>query len=144
MATAFKQHVDNAIAQIKNSGDLNNTTNPLTLDLATGKGALFALPGNGQYVTIWDKTSYPDPASDPSMEKATITARTGDSITLSRPNAQAHTGTPFISELPRSVHFSDIETAVNTAEGTLATAVSNIATNTTNIATNTADIVTEN
>lgn len=140
MATAFKQHTDNAIAQIANSGDLNNTTNPITVSLETGKGALFAVPGNGQYITIWDKTNFPDPKDDPSAEKATITARTDDSVTISRPSAVAHSGRPYISELVRTAHFTDIETAVNTAEETLATAVSDLSDLTTTVDTKSAKI----
>lgn len=121
MATAFKQHTDNASAAIAASGALNNTTNPITISLETGKGALFAAPGNGQYVTIYDKTTYPDPFEDPAMEKAVITARTGDSITLSRAAAVAHAGTPVVAELMRSAPLDDLQTAVNAAEAAVAT-----------------------
>lgn len=124
--TAFKDHSDNASAAIAASGELNNTTSPITLNLATGKGALFATIANGEYVTIWDKTTYADPIDDPQMEKATLTARTGDSITLTRPNAVTHAGTPYVAELIRKVHLTDIEGAVNTAETGLASVTATV------------------
>lgn len=120
MPTAFKEHSDNALATIATANGLNNVTTPIVISLAAGKGALFATIANGQYVTIWDKTAYPDPFDDPQMELALITARTADSITLTRASAKTHAGSPFVAELSRSLHFQDIETAINTAEGTLA------------------------
>lgn len=112
MPPVFKEHKDNAIVQIATSGDLNNTTTPLTLSVASGTGTKLATIVNGQWITVWDKVTYPDPGDDPNMERALITARSTDSITLARPNAVAHAGTPYLGELFRSQHLVDVEAGI--------------------------------
>jgi len=119
MATTPYDLIDNAIVQVKVSGDLNNTTNPITLTLTTGDEAKFVHPvvGNSP-VTIWDKTTYADPKDDPQLEEATITAvdTTLHTITLSRPSAKTHAASPFIGELWRTTFYSQLWTAINALE----------------------------
>lgn len=121
MATVFSSVADNAVAQIATALGFNNTTTPLTISVVTGQGVRFGtINATGMFVTIWDKTTYPDPLSDPNAEKATITAITADSLTIARPSAVAHTGTPYIGNLWRTTHYNQLATAVNTLEGATA------------------------
>lgn len=117
--TSFAQVSDNSYTRAS-SNTLNNTTSPITLDgVDTSR---FNAITTGYIVTIWNDTAYPDnPASDPNMEKAVITAATinaNGSITLSRPYAKAHLGTPIIAALVVAQHISDLDTAVTTLEAT--------------------------
>lgn len=116
--TAFKQVLDNAISTT--NGGLNNTNNPVTFSVATGEGAKFPAPGNGYYLTVWDRTQYSDPGQDPNMEKVLVTARSSDSITATRAQGGtsnvAHAGTITVALLVRDQHFTDIHSAINTLE----------------------------
>lgn len=126
--TTFLQVKDNAKGRVS-IGALNNTTNPITL--SSFDTTKFLAVTTGYAVTIWDDTTYADPGDDPNMEKALVTAATigvSGSLTLSRPNAVAHVGTPRIALLVVAQHISDITTAVTTTE-------TNIANNTAAIAT---------
>jgi hypothetical protein len=119
MATSFKQVANNAQSTAA-SGAFNNTTSPLTFSVQTGHGARFPSPGNGFYLTVWNSASYPDPFSDPNMEIVLCTARTTDSLTVTRgqrgTTATAKTGSPDVRLLVDSTHISDLQTAVNAIE----------------------------
>lgn len=119
MATNFKQVANNAQSTAV-SGAFNNTTSPLTFSVQSGHGARFPSPGNGFYLTVWNSASYPDPFSDPNMEIVLCTARTTDSLTVTRgqrgTTATAKTGSPDVRLLIDSTHISDLATAVNTLE----------------------------
>lgn len=116
MATVFSSIADNAIAQLA-TASLNNTTTPITVPVVAGQGVRYgAINATGMFVTIWDKTTYPDPLSDPNTEKAIITAISTDSITMSRPSAVAHTAQVWVGNLWRTAHTSQISTAINTLE----------------------------
>ena len=119
MATSFKQVANNAQSTAA-SGAFNNTTSPLTFSVQSGHGARFPSPGNGFYLTVWNASSYPDPFSDPNMEIVLCTARTTDSLTVTRgqrgTTATAKTGSPDVRLLVDSTHISDLNTAVNSLE----------------------------
>lgn len=119
MATSFKQVANNA-QSTTSSGAFNNTTSPLTFSVQSGHGARFPSPGNGFYLTVWNSASYPDPFSDPNMEIVLCTARTTDSLTVTRgqrgTTATAKTGSPDVRLLVDSTHISDLNTAVNSLE----------------------------
>lgn len=57
-----------------------------TIALTTGHGArLPATTGGYRYpMTWWDSTNYPHPADDPNVEIVTVTARSGDTLTVGR------------------------------------------------------------
>ena len=111
MATSFKQYTNFARTAVTTADALNNTTNPITITV--DDGSVFATIANGQRVVISSTT---DPMNDASREPAEITAKTGNSITLSRPNAVAHSGKPYIFNAALAAGFTDITGAVNTAE----------------------------
>jgi len=124
MPTSFKQVANNAQSTAA-SGAFNNTTSPLTFSVQTGHGARFPSPGNGFYLTIWNSASYPDPFSDPNMEIVLCTARTTDSLTVTRAQrgttATAKTGSPDVRLLVDSTHISDLNTAVVNLENQVGT-----------------------
>lgn len=57
-----------------------------TIALTTGHGSkLPATTGGYQYpLTWWDSTNYPHPADDPNVEIVMVTARSGDTLTVTR------------------------------------------------------------
>ncbi len=114
----FKEVKNNAISTVV-SGELNNTTDPVTFSVASGEGSKF--PSSGSFwVTIWDKTTYADPGDDPNMEILLCTSRTGDDLTADRAeqgtSAVAHTGTPTVALLVTEQNIKDIHTAINAIE----------------------------
>ena len=54
--------------------------------LETGDGAKLPQPStDGEYnVVWWDSTTYPDPADDPNVEIVRVTARSSDTLTVTR------------------------------------------------------------
>jgi hypothetical protein len=54
--------------------------------LSTGDGAKFPAPAtDGAFnAVVWDSTTYPDPADDPNVEIVRVTARTSDTLTVTR------------------------------------------------------------
>ena len=119
MATSFKQVANNAKSTAV-SGDLNNTTDPVTFSVQSGDGAKFPTPGNGFWVTVWDESTYTDPGDDPNMEIMLVTSRSTDSMTASRgqlgTSAVAHAGSPTVALLLVDQQIEDLQTAVNTLE----------------------------
>lgn len=120
--TTFKGVKDLALTTIADSGDLNNTTNPVTFNVAAGTGAEF--PASGSFwITVWDKATYPDPNDDPNREVMLVTSRSTDDLTATRgqlgTSNQVHTGTPFVGLLWHSQHVDDITGAIGTLENRL-------------------------
>lgn len=118
--TQFKQVANNA-ATTAPAGLLSNVTNPLTvggIDVSD-----FPAVETGYYVTIWDKDTYPNPAADPSMEIALVTARGANSLTITRGQldtvAASHASAVAIELLIVDQAIKDIHTAVNSAETAL-------------------------
>lgn len=114
MAT-FKEIKNNAFSTVV-SGELNNTTDPVTFDIATGDGAKFPTVTNGFWATVWD-AQYNDPGQDPDMEILLVTARTGDEFVASRgqlgTSAVAHAGEPKIALLFVDQQMKDVQDAIN-------------------------------
>lgn len=55
------------------------------LQLATGQGARLPNPSSGAYNLVWwNATDYTDPADDPNVEIVRATAKSGDSLTVTR------------------------------------------------------------
>lgn len=103
------------------SGALNNVSTNLTISgFDTTK---FVAITTGYIVTIYDDVTYTDPADDPNVEQAFVSAASisgSGSLTLVRSNPMAHTGTPRIALFALARHISDLDTAVNNAETSLA------------------------
>jgi len=117
----FLQIKDNASART-NLDTLNNITSPITLiGIDTTKLPAFTY---GYILTIWDDVTYPNPGTDPNMEKVMVTAAVIGSaatgtLTLSRPLPNIHAGTPLMALLMMSQHINDITTTINANEITL-------------------------
>lgn len=53
--------------------------------LSTGEGAKLPDPSTAEYnVTWWNSTDYPDPSDDPNVEIVRVTAKTTDTLTVTR------------------------------------------------------------
>lgn len=103
-------------------GALDNTTSPITV--TSINTSLFPAVTTGYVLTIYDDTTYADPGDDPAMEKVLVTAVTigvNGSVTLTRPFAVAHTGTPRAALFAVAQHISDITGAVTTLESQIVT-----------------------
>jgi hypothetical protein len=118
MPTAFKQPRNNA----RSTQTASTTAIATTFTLQTGDGAKFPTPGNGFWVTAWDKVTYPkNPADDPSMEICLCTARATDVLTVVRgqlttPTASTHAAGFAIELLDLDQYLIDIQTSVNALE----------------------------
>lgn len=114
--TPFKQVANNAQSTLA-SGINNSAT---SISVQTGHGARFPAPGNGFYATIWNSSAYPNPFSDPNMEVVLVTARSTDTLTVTRAqrgtSGVSHSSGDDIRELIDSTFISDLNTAVNTLE----------------------------
>lgn len=72
----------------KNNAKSRITNDPLaaggtSVTVITGDGSLFPSSGNFR-ATIWDVDTYADPGDDPNMEIVEVTARSSDTLTISR------------------------------------------------------------
>lgn len=119
MATSFKQVKNNAKTTTVVDA-LNNTTSPLTFSVASGTGSRFPSPGNGFWVTAWNKSAYPDPGNDPNLRIGLVTARTDDSFTVTwgqlGTSITAVQGAINLELLVVDQHLIDLYTAVNALE----------------------------
>ncbi len=75
-------------------------------------------PASGNFlVTIWDKTTYPDPSDDSSMEIVLVTAVSGNIFTITRGQcdtvAKAHSKSSAVELLIVKEHFDEIEAAIS-------------------------------
>ena len=117
MSTPFYGVSDNAISQLANSGDLNNTTSPITVSLTTGTGSIFP----SVFPFPMSISSTVDPTNDTSTrELAWCTAKSGDSVTLTRPNTVAHPGTPYLQRAWTAEDVAQITNAITHLETTYA------------------------
>lgn len=79
-----------AIDPTVNFGKVNVSTgydaSATSIDLSSGEGATLPDPGvDGAYnLTWWNAAAYPDPADDPNVEIVRITARSSDTLTVTR------------------------------------------------------------
>ena len=116
MATSFKQPKNNAQSTLGEDLDTTETG----IDVASGHGSRFPAPGNGFYATIWNSGTYADPFSDPNMEIVLVSARTTDTLTVTRgqlgTSGVAHTTGDDIRLLVDASFISDLNTAVNALE----------------------------
>jgi len=114
--TAFEQVANNAQSTL--AEDLTNVETDI--DVASGHGSRFPATGNGYYLTIWDADTYADPFLDPSMEIVRVTARSSDTLTVTRgqrgTSGVTHTTGHAIRMLVDSELISDLQTATNNVE----------------------------
>lgn len=117
MSTAFKQVTNNAKTTV-DANALNNTTSPINIGVAST--STFDAVTNGYYVTIYDKSRYPDPGDDPKMEIALVTAKNpsdvSNSFTLTRSNPKTHTGRPALELFLTDLNIEEIQAAINSIE----------------------------
>jgi S-adenosylmethionine synthetase len=104
--------------------------------LATGKGALFPQPStDGAFnVVWWNFTDYPSPADDPNVEIVRVTARTTDTLTVTRAQegtsatAKNTSGKTYRMILaPTAKMITDIETALDGKQASLGYTPENVA-----------------
>lgn len=119
MPTAFKQVKNNAkTTAVLNV--LNNATTTLTFAVHPGEGAKFPTPGNGFYITAYNRTLFPDPGDDPDMRIGLVTAVSGDDFTVTWGQfgtpVNPIAGSPALELFIVAQHMVDIHTAINTAE----------------------------
>lgn len=69
---------------IATTGGINASAT--TLDVTTGDGSKFPDPAtDGAFnLVLWDKATYPDPSDDPNVEIVRCTARSTDTLTITR------------------------------------------------------------
>jgi len=101
MATLSDKFGNNCTGRVV-SGQLNNTTNPVTFsigasDLIDPAGVTLAAPFT---MPVWNDSLGQNPSSDPNMELLYVTSRTGTSLTANRgaegTTIVAHAGTPKV------------------------------------------------
>lgn len=79
---SFLAKKDNALSSVDDNPLSSGAT---TINLPTGKGALFPATADGYWIaTIWDKATYPFPGDDTNMEKVLVTSRSSDALTVVR------------------------------------------------------------
>lgn len=112
MATSFKQVADNAISTT------NTSLSSIGVTSITAAANVFPTPGNGFTMTIWNGS---DPTLDANMEKVTVSANSSGVLTTSA-TTKTHTSPAYIAILDVAGNITDLQTAVNAAENTLALA----------------------
>ena len=92
-------------------GDNPLTAGATTVNITAGDGSKFPSSGNFPLV-IWDKITYIDPSDDPSVEIVLATARSTDTITITRAqentSAVEHAKESAIEELITAGVFTDL------------------------------------
>ncbi len=120
MPTAFKQLKNNALTTVLDDA-LNNDDLSLTFGVRANTGGDFPTPGNGFYVTAWQRETYPDAHDDPDMRIGLCTVRSGDNLTVTwgyfNTPVTPIEGTPTIGLFILEQHFQDLYDAVNAVEG---------------------------
>lgn len=121
-----------SIAAVSTGYALGDTS----IALATGKGALFPQPStDGAFnVVWWNFTDYPSPADDPNVEIVRVTARTTDTLTVTRAQegtsatAKNTSGKTYRMILaPTAKMITDIETALDGKQASLGYTPENVA-----------------
>lgn len=91
---------------------LNNLTSPLTFGIQgdlSSKATPFRLTAHGQL----------DPTGDPTTEIMLCTAVGASSVTVTRDNPVAHTGTPYVGCYETARDWDEVQAAVNAAEAAI-------------------------
>lgn len=110
MSTSFfakKNNAKTTLASNLNSGSLS---------LTVVDGSVF--PASGSFmITIWDKTTYPDPSDDPSMEIIKCTSRSSNTLTVVRAQEDTsdleHSSGVAVEMLFTAAQIVELETAIN-------------------------------
>jgi len=101
-------------------GSLNNIAARVTFAVPPGEGDQFPTPDGLRVaiVTMWDRAAVGDnPKADSSREIAFLIAKTGDNLTIQRPNPVAHgPGIVAVCCLWTELHVSQIQDAINAVE----------------------------
>lgn len=113
--TTFK-NVKNFAKTTVISGDLNNTTNPVTFTVKAGTGSEFS--ASNFYVTAFNSSLYNSPEDDPNVRVGVCTARSSDDLTVLWTTAPAvvMSGSPTVFEGLVAEHIEAIQDAINDAE----------------------------
>lgn len=107
------------------SGQLNNTTDPVSFSVADATN----WPTSNFWLDVYDAAAYPDPNEDPNLETILIASRTGNSLAggvrgALGTTARAHAGTPHCRPTIQGQHFEDLATAVAALEAATASTAS--------------------
>lgn len=110
MSTTFFAKKNNAKTTLAS----NLSSGALSLTVADGS----VFPASGSFmITIWDKTTYPDPSDDPSMEIIKCTSRSGNNLTIVRAQEDtsdvAHNSGVAVEMLFTAAQIVELETAIN-------------------------------
>lgn len=123
MATTFRQVQNNSRSLVATAPSPATSGTSLIVTAATGSD--FPAPGNGFWATIWNATLYADPTNDPNMEIVLVTARSTDTLTITRAQQGTAARTVVVGDaialLWTAQNASDLNTAVNTAEADILT-----------------------
>lgn len=97
---------------------LNGSITNVATSIVVASGAAF--PATGNFIcTIWDKTTYPDPSDDPNMEIVKVTARSTNTLTVTRAQEStsgvAHASGLNIELLFTKGQLDEWETEINAA-----------------------------
>ena len=118
MATNFKQVQNNSRSLVATAPSPATSGTSLVVTAATG--ADFPAPGNGFWATIWDAALYADPTNDPAMEIVLVTARSTDTLTITRAQQGTAARTVAVGDaialLWTASNVTDMTGAINTAE----------------------------
>lgn len=115
--TVFHRGVDNAYSLVDVADALDNVTDPLTFAVTPGEGAGFDPPAGFPVIVTISSTL--DPGLDPDMEKAYLTAIATDDLTIDRPNAIAHPGTPYVQVLFTEENLTEVQDEIKQLQGEL-------------------------
>lgn len=126
---ALDQTINFGLVEVSTGYDAAATS----IVLATDEGAKLPDPGSGQYnVTWWDSTLYPNPADDPNVEIVRVTAKSTDTLTVSRNQESSGASTKNTVDSTYKMMLGvtkktidDIETDLNTRVDTSGTPVAN-------------------
>lgn len=118
--TAFKQVANHAQTTLASS--INNSVTSIAV--ASGEGARLPVTGNGWYAWIWDSATYPDPFLDSNREVVLVTARSTDTLTVTRAqkgtSAVSHGASSAIALMDDAANISDLQDAVNGLQNNIA------------------------
>lgn len=118
---ALAPSINLGVATIDPGTDDGISASDLTINLVSGEGANLPATTKGSWSWIvWNDTDYPGaPDDDPDAEEGLCTTRTGDALTVTRPNGVAHNTPGKTYRLMRtftSTDFDDIDKAIVSAD----------------------------
>jgi hypothetical protein len=105
MEPIFRQVADNATSGTETNLSSIGVT---SVQLYSGDGSKFPIPGNGFYLTLWNGA---DPGTDPNVEKVLVSARSGDVLTVGA-TANTHISPCNAALLNVSSNITDLQSAV--------------------------------